>query len=234
MSASPVPGQQDAERHESRTVTLLKEIQAGTASPQTITTADRRQLVAVLMYDGYSTPDMAQILQVSDRSIERDKQFIRQSDTLPRDPKLVEQMVGRLRTEAELSVQRMRKAVRDKDASASVKVDAEHRCYVVISDLFQNLQRVGYLPTAAQKIEAELTHAVGEIPGFDQSHAEVQRLRSIVTGSAAWDSEVDQSRALVRLSGLEQDIVQAKVAAETEVLSSEIEEQAEHGNPESE
>ncbi len=164
MSVSPAPDQQDAERHESRTVTLLKEIQAGTASPKSITTADRRQLVAVLMCDGYSTPDMAQILQVSDRSIERDKQFIRQSDALPRDPKLVEQMVGRLRTEAELCVQRTRKAVRDKDVSASVKVDAEHRCYVIISDLFQSLQRVGYLPTAAQKIEAELTHHAGEIP----------------------------------------------------------------------
>ncbi len=59
-------------------------------------------------------------------------------------------------------------------------------------------------------------------------------MRGIVTDSKAWPSEAERTQALVRLNVLEQDIAQAKVAAETEVLSSEIEEQAERGNPESE
>ena len=55
-----------------------------------------------------------------------------------------------------------------------------------------------------------------------------------VAASTAFPDEVEQNRALLRLSGLEQNIVQGKVAAETEVLSSEIEEQEQHGHPESE
>ena len=108
------------------------------------------------------------------------------------------------------------------------------RCYQVISDLFQNLQRVGYLPTAAQKFEADLTHHAGEIPGLERTHAEMQRLRGIVTNSSAWTREEDKTRALERLDGVDQGIVQATLATETEELSSEIEEQEEHGSGESE
>lgn len=65
------------------------------------------------------------------------------------DPKLVEQMVGRLAGEAELAIQRIRRAVRDKvrnkDTPKTVRVDAEHRCYQIFSDLVGSMQRLGYL-----------------------------------------------------------------------------------------
>ena len=97
---------------EERTLSLLQKIQAGTVNPRCTRTADRRLLVNHLMADGYSTAEMAQILKVSDRSIERDKKAIREANALAADPELVEQMAGRLVCEADLSVQRIRKAAR--------------------------------------------------------------------------------------------------------------------------
>ena len=156
-----------------RTVSLLQKIQAGTVDPKCIRPTERRLIVSYLMADGYSTAEMAQILKVSDRSIERDKKAIRQTNALAADPELVEQMVGRLVCEAELSIQRMRKAARDKDTPPAVRIDAEHRCYLIVSDMTTSLQRLGYLPTATSKLQADFTHNIGQIPDFADMQAEV-------------------------------------------------------------
>ena len=64
---------------ERSTLALLKQIQAGGVDPQCIGLADRRQIVSYLMGDGYATAEIAQILKVSDRSIDRDKKHSRAS-----------------------------------------------------------------------------------------------------------------------------------------------------------
>jgi len=107
---NPLPSDNTACDTEERTLSLLQKIQAGVMDPKCIRPAERRLIVSYLMADGYSTADMAQILKVSDRSIERDKKAIRETNALAADPALVEQMVGRLVLEAELSIQRIRKA----------------------------------------------------------------------------------------------------------------------------
>ena len=206
---------------DTRTVALLRKIESRAISPDCISLADRRQLVAFLVADGYSTAEMAQILQVADRTVERDKKIIREANAIVRDPKLVEQMVGRLVGEAELSVQRIRKAVRDKKVSPAIRVDAEQRCYQIISDLIQSLQRVGYLPTAAQKVEADLTHHVGEVPDFGTMQAEVRRIRQICQDTSG---EVPPHVAL-----LERQIVQANLATRVDELATEVERTEEGG-----
>ena len=109
---------------ECQTLNLLRRIQSSELDAKSISADDRRQLVAYLLCEGYATADMAQVLKVSDRTIERDKKAIREHDVLERDPKLVEQMVGRLVSEADLSIQRIRKTARDRGTPASVRVDA--------------------------------------------------------------------------------------------------------------
>jgi hypothetical protein len=196
---------------------LLRKIEKGAVDPSGIAPSDRRQLVGFLTGDGYSAAEIAQILQVGDRTIERDKRAIRESNAIARDPKLVEQMVGRLVGEAELSVQRIRKAVRDKKVSPSVKVDAEHRCFQVVNDLVQSLQRLGYLPTAAQKVEADLTHHVGDVPDFGTTRAEVVRLKEICQQHPKRDPEVVQ-----RVLQLERQVAEADLATQVENFKDQI------------
>lgn len=107
-SNTTVPG--PADDGEISTVALLRKIESGAIDPKNIVVAERRQLVAFLLSDGYSVAEMGQILQVGDRTVERDKKAVRESNVIARDPKLVEQMVGRLVGEAELAVQRIRRA----------------------------------------------------------------------------------------------------------------------------
>ena len=193
------------------TLALLRKIQSDAIDPKTIAKADRQQLVAYLMGDGYSVADIAQILQAGERTIERDKKAIRESNAIARDPKLVEQMVGRLVAEADLAIQRIRRAMRDKGTPKAVKVDAEHRCYQIISDVVRAMQRLGYLPTAAQKFEADLTHHLGEVPDHADLGAEIRRLKHIHN---------DAPELVQRLELLEQKNTRAELASQVDAVSS--------------
>jgi transposase-like protein len=199
---------------DTRTIELLRKIESGSMDPKAISAAERRQLVAFLMGDGYSTAETAQILGVNDRTIERDKKTIRESNAIARDPKLVGQMVGRLYGEAELSIQRIRKAVRDKKVSPAVKIEAEHRCYQIVSDLTQSLQRLGYLPTAARKVEADLTHHVAELPDLNSIQAEIRRIKAVCRDTKA---ELPPQVAL-----LEEQAARAELATGVEQLAAEV------------
>lgn len=79
-----------------QTLDLLRGLQSGEVPAKGIAPEDRRRLVAYLLGDGYSNPEMAQILGVTDRTIERDRKAIRESNAVERDPEMVSQMVGRL------------------------------------------------------------------------------------------------------------------------------------------
>jgi transposase len=201
-----------------RTLSLLQKIQAGTVDSKCIRPAERHLIVSYLMADGYSTADMAQILKVSDRSIERDKKAIRETNALAADPELVEQMVGRLVCEAELSVQRIRKAARDKDTPQAVKVDAEHRCYQIVSDMITSLQRLGYLPTATPRLQADFTHNIGQIPDFAQIQAEVQRLRQITGETQGADPQLTE-----QLNQIETELGKVRLVNQIEKISNIVE-----------
>lgn len=204
-----------SDRDGPRTLELLKQIQADTLSPKSLAARDRRQLVAVLMCDGYSAAETAQVLQVSDRTIERDKKAIREGNALPHDPRLVEEMAGQVVSEAELAVQRIRKFSRAKDASCAVKVDAEHRCFQIRDALIVRLQSLGYLPTAAQKLEASLTHGDSEIPSFEQMDSEVARLIEIQQAQSS-DDETPQ-----KLLEIKNQIDRASIATQIQAVSEE-------------
>ena len=200
-----------------RTLSLLRKIESGAVNPTCIGVPERRQLVGFLMGDGCSTAEISEIFQVTDRTIERDKKAIRESNALARDPQLVEQMVGRLCGEAELSIQRIRKAVRDKKVSPSVRVDAEHRCFEIYNRLTQTMQGLGYLPTASRKLEADLTHHMDGVPGFGDLQAELRRLKEISQQGSEGNSGCGQE-----LLVLEGQVTRAELATRVDAVKRQI------------
>ena len=203
---------------EERTLSLLQKIQTGNVDPKCIRPAERRLVVSYLMADGYCTADVAQILKVSDRSIERDKKAIRETNALAADPELVEQMAGRLVCEANLSIQRICKAVRDKKTKMAVKIDAEHRCYQIVSDMIGSLQRLGYLPIATARLQADFTHNIGQVPDLSQMWAEVKRLRQI-TGK----TQETEPKLIEQLNEIETQLGQIELVNKIEKISNAVE-----------
>ena len=198
-------------------LTRLKQIQAGQLDPATLDKDQRRAVVVVLMEDGYSTAQIATILQVSERTIERDRRAWREDIALAADPKLVGQMVGRLYSEAELSVQRIRRTTRDKDTPAGVRVDGEHRCYQICSDLVQRMQSLGHLPTAAQRLQSEHVLHVDGPPALGQLDEEATRLTDIMRAHGV----AQDDPRYVEVNVLKQEIACAKIAGRLGTLKEE-------------
>ncbi len=162
-----------------QTLALLQGIRNGSIDPKSLRPNERRPLVALLMAEGQSTAEIAHLLKASDRNIQLDKKALREENTLTKDSALVKQMTGRLVTEADLCIERIRRSARGKDTSPSVKVDAEHRCFQIFEKTIERLQSLGYLPTAAQKIEADLTHCAASSLTLEEIQLEAGRLKQI-------------------------------------------------------
>ena len=161
-----------------RAFDLLHKVKSGETRGKDLRPEDRQTLVLILSAEGASTPDIANLLKVSDRTIERDRQTIARRNALAQDPALTGIMLGRLRSEVELSVATARRLARDKDVDPAVRLDAAVRC-VEMYDLFINrLQTTGHVDRVAQHIQADVTHqaAVPTAEGFAQ---ELERLKAI-------------------------------------------------------
>jgi len=164
---------------ESQSLTLLQDIKSGSVDPSSLCPADRRLLVSFLMAQGQSTAEIALSLKTSDRTVERDRKAIREGNAIVKDPKLIEQTVGKLISEAEVCIQRIRKFQRDNDASPGTKIDGEHRCFQILSALSERMQSLGYLPTATQRIEADVRHSVDSLSSLEEMQHEIKRLIQI-------------------------------------------------------
>jgi transposase len=162
-----------------QTIALLQKIKNGQFEANSIEKAKRMLLVPFLMAEGQTTAEIAHILKVSDRTIERDKKAWREEIAITKNPKLVEQMVGRLMYETELSIQVLRKVQKDKDASPADKIEAERTGNQIRYQLFKMMQSLGYLPTAAQKIEADLTHRAALSLNLEELILEAERVKKI-------------------------------------------------------
>lgn len=185
---------------------LVLEIRAGTADPRHLSAQDRQACVAHLTGEGLSVPEIAQFLKRNERTITRDRKAIQELAALDHDPKLAGQMAGQLVTEAMLCIDRIRRVSRDRETPPAVKVDAERSCFQILTGLVERLQSMGYLPTAAQKLD--LTHSVGEIPSMDAIVLEVQRIKSV--------AEFEFNEMPPELKALEDTVTRAALAAKVE------------------
>jgi len=162
-----------------QTLAILQDIRKGLTDPKSFCPDVRRLLVSFLMAEGQSTAEIAHLLKVSDKTIERDKKALREENTITKDPKLLEQIVGGLISEADLCIQRIRKFQRDSNASPAAKMEGEQRCFQIKCNLIEKLQSLGFLPTAAQKIEADLTHHAASSLTLEEIQLEARRLKQI-------------------------------------------------------
>lgn len=157
----------------------IREIKSSIFDPKRLSPEDRQACVMHLGLEGLSVPEIAQVMKVSDRTVARDRKAIQEVNAIEHDPKLAGQFAGRLATEAEACINRIRRVTRDKETPPGVKVEGERSCFEILDKLTQRLQSLGFIPTAAQQIQADLTHHPGEPMPASEMIAELQRLEQI-------------------------------------------------------
>jgi hypothetical protein len=158
---------------------IIREIKSGMLNPRNLGQDERRLCVAHFRSEGLSVPEIAQIIRVSDKTIQRDRRAISESNAIKPDPKFAAQYAGHLAAEAEACATRIRRVTRDKKAPHSVKVDGERACFEIFDRLGQRLQSMGFLPQATQRVEADLTHNLGDLSSITDLKNELERLESV-------------------------------------------------------
>jgi transposase len=179
-----------------RCLDILQGIKAGTTDPASLLPNQRKLLVPFLVAEGQSTAEIAHLLKVSDRTIERDKKAIREENAISQDPELVSIIAGKLFDEAQICIQRIRKFERDTNCTPAAKIEGEKGCFHIVNSLAERLQSMGYLPIAAKKLEADLTHHMENTLPLDDIISEAQRLQDIKTSLPVKKTKKVKSRTV--------------------------------------
>ena len=169
---------------------LICGIKDGTVDPARFEHEQRQACVAHLSGEGYLGPEIAQILRVSERTIRRDRSALREAARLGRDPALVERIAGQLTAEADLCIGRIRRAIRDRQTPAATRIEGERACFQILIRLVERLQSLGFLPTAAQRVGAELTHRIAPLPDLQTLQAQIEDLQETRREYGADDDEL--------------------------------------------
>lgn len=195
MSRKKPPGPQVSESHQttpaapcppegatdSRSVlTLITELRAGTVSGNNLAAIDRRRVVEHLGAEGYTAPEISQVLGISERTVHRDRVFIREAHAVAFRPELLAEQVGQLLRQSEITAGRLRRIARDRDTPPQTRVDAERACFITVRETFQSLQSVGYLPTAPAQFIGQITAGGGGILSYQELSAEAERVARVV------------------------------------------------------
>jgi hypothetical protein len=199
VSTSPTSPPDAGGAPDPRTVlSLIKDLQAGRLAGAALAAPDRRRVVEHLALEGYSVPEVAEILKISERTVARDRAAARADHALSPSPELIRESAGTLMRQAEAGIGRLRKLGRDRDVPPAVKVQAEMAAWAISKDVVTKLQSLGYLPTAATRIEATLDARIetDQAPSYDELQQELDRLERILGAEASSSAEFQE---LVRL-----------------------------------
>ncbi len=179
-----------------RCLDILQGIKARTTDPASLLPNQRKLLVPFLVAEGQSTAEIAHLLKVSDRTIERNKKAIHEENAISQDPELANIIAGRLVDEAQICIQRIRKFERDANCPPAARIEGEKSCFHIVNSLAERLQSMGYLPIAAKKLEADLTHRMENTLPLDDLISEAQRLQNIKTSLPVKKTKKVKSRTV--------------------------------------
>ncbi len=193
---------------------LVRAIQAGEVSGRALAPEDRQRCVEFMLGEGYSVVEISGVLKVHERTIQRDKLAIRSANALQRDESLPGRMAGYLVTVAENVLSSLARLARDRETPAAVKVEIARTRFEILDRLVVRLQSLGYLPTAAQEIRADLTHRVEEPPDMAALEAEFTVVTTLVQQSAPQDvaarARLEELRVAISRTGLAHGIEDLK------------------------
>lgn len=156
---------------EKSAVQLLQEINAGLVDPKLLDPANRQRCVEVLVAEGYTIPNIAQVLKRSEKTINRDLKEIQDRHALSPNVEFVKRFVGQVYQKAMNHHDYLVRLARSQGATVGEKAQAEYAAWRVLRELIERLQTLGYMPMKPKEITGDIY-----LHGNDQP-ADIQTLR---------------------------------------------------------
>lgn len=141
---------------------IIQDINSGARDPSLLDKATRQQCVEVLIVEGYTYSQLAQLLKCSEKTISRDMQQVRKNNALTPSAGFVKEAVGELVIRARQHASYLMRLARDRGASSANKAAAEFLAWRVYKELAEKLQTLGYLPSKAQAIVGDFYHHIDD------------------------------------------------------------------------
>jgi transposase len=162
---------------------ILRDVRSGAISGSSLSIDERRHCVEHLSAEGLGATEIASMLGVSDRTVQRDRSEIHKRNALEHDTALPGQIAGRLMAEVTGAMERMRRVGRDRDCPHSTRVEAERASIEVLDKAVERLQRLGFLPSVGPStlntLRFENADAMSTLNSLDAIQAEAARLLSL-------------------------------------------------------
>ena len=141
-------------------IKIIQEINSGVCDSLLLDKATRQQCIEVLIGEGYTYSQLAQLLKRSEKTISRDMQEIRQKNALTPSVEFAKETIGELITKARIHASYLMRLARDKDASIANKASSEFLAWRVFKELTEKLQTLGFLPLKPQEVSGDIYHHV--------------------------------------------------------------------------
>lgn len=198
-------------------LTLIQQLKDGVVAANALTKEQRQGCVAVLRLEGYTHAQMAQILTVSEKTIQRDlAEFRARNAASPPSPEQARQIIGEFLVKMEAHHAHLMRLARDKSASVAERAQAEFFAARVLNDLLLRLQSLGYLPERPQQVIGDFVHRFtdegGSEPVLEATEKIIQEIELV-----GQETGVDPAMT-AQLAALRQRLEQAKLQEDAQRL----------------
>jgi len=196
---------------------IIQNINSGACDPCLLDKSMRQQCIELLIGEGYTHSQLAQLLKRSEKTISRDIQEIRQKNALTPSVEFAKETVGELVTKARVHASYLMRLARDRDSSTSSKSGSEFLAWRVIKELVEKLQTLGFLPLKPQEVTGDIYHHV--LGKEEDSYEDVKKMISEVEAVAKetdtlsqeltdeisqLSARVDKAEAILKLKSISQ------------------------------
>lgn len=215
-------------REEKPVLSIIQEVKAGSLNPKTLFREERQRCVEVLTAEGLTESAIAQVFELSDRTIRRDLADIRQKNSLSPNIDFAKQFVGDLFTKAKNHHGYLMRLARSATATVGEKVGAELAAWKVLKEVIEKLQTLGYLPSVPQKMQSEIFfHQENneEEESLDTMRKTLSEIESIAKESGSLTPDV-----LEELEDLRNQIKKAELAEKVAKTKNQIKNMEENKN----
>ena len=198
-------------------ISLIKQLRDGKISAANLTNESRIACVEYLTGEGLKKCEIAELLKISTRTVYRDLAQIRKENAISLDAEFVAQHVGKLEKRCSSAILNLLKTQNEKKCPYKVKVDAQHKTWIIFKEYTQTLQSIRYLPNAATEIMASVDHNFGEPPSFDEITHDLSMLKASIKEAGSTDEKITQM-----ISRLEELVLRSSASNIIKHVKSEI------------
>lgn len=170
---------------------IISQIREGTLDPKKISSEMRQDCVEHLwIVEGQPTAVIANLLKVSDKTIRRDKDDIRERNSKKLTPEDREKLLEELLAKATASHENLHRLSRSKEGSIQEKGQTDYYAGKLILEQIAIGQTLGIFPKKSIQLEADIHYKKEEETTPDKLKEELARLEKIANDKNINDPEI--------------------------------------------